>query len=186
MVADAAFKSSTPMPLALPGKPSSGLGSLLVRSWAVASQPSFLDYISAGTEISFLVAVDFTASNRPPNDPASLHYAMPGQTCDAVSRSHARACRDPVPSARPVRAGVSATVKSLLCLSVTFTFHLSAFVPLCHQLEPTPLFPSLEQWMSWLVHRLHLLSNPFPVRRRLHPLRGGVEWRGSCVGVLRQ
>jgi hypothetical protein len=43
----------------------------------VCSKPSFLDYIRAGTEISFVVAVDFTASNRPPSDPFSLHYLHP-------------------------------------------------------------------------------------------------------------
>merc|ERR1712013_465426 len=40
-------------------------------------QPTFLDYISNGTELSFTVAVDFTASNGNPQDPRSLHYNDP-------------------------------------------------------------------------------------------------------------
>jgi hypothetical protein len=43
----------------------------------VVSKPTFLDYISAGTEISFVVGIDFTASNNPPNQPNSLHYLHP-------------------------------------------------------------------------------------------------------------
>lgn len=35
---------------------------------------SFLDYISSGFELSFMVAVDFTASNGSPRSPDSLHY----------------------------------------------------------------------------------------------------------------
>jgi len=40
-------------------------------------QPTFLDYISNGTELSFTVAVDFTASNGNPQDPRSLHFNDP-------------------------------------------------------------------------------------------------------------
>ncbi|GER49043.1 calcium-dependent phospholipid-binding protein [Striga asiatica] len=35
---------------------------------------SFLDYISSGFELNFMVAVDFTASNGDPRSPESLHY----------------------------------------------------------------------------------------------------------------
>ncbi|KAL6576117.1 Protein BONZAI 3 [Orobanche hederae] len=35
---------------------------------------SFLDYISSGFELCFMVAVDFTASNGNPRSPDSLHY----------------------------------------------------------------------------------------------------------------
>merc|ERR1719277_1560349 len=39
--------------------------------------PTFLDFISNGTELSFTVAVDFTASNGNPQDARSLHYINP-------------------------------------------------------------------------------------------------------------
>ncbi|XP_047971155.1 protein BONZAI 3-like [Salvia hispanica] len=35
---------------------------------------SFIDYISSGYELNFMVAVDFTASNGKPTTPGSLHY----------------------------------------------------------------------------------------------------------------
>ncbi|KAL2345739.1 hypothetical protein Fmac_007024 [Flemingia macrophylla] len=37
-------------------------------------QFSFIDYISSGFELNFMVAVDFTASNGNPQHPDSLHY----------------------------------------------------------------------------------------------------------------
>ncbi|XP_020274484.1 protein BONZAI 3 [Asparagus officinalis] len=40
-------------------------------------QYSFLDYISSGFELNFMVAVDFTASNGNPQSPQSLHYIDP-------------------------------------------------------------------------------------------------------------
>lgn len=40
-------------------------------------QPTFLDFIQNGTEMSFTVAVDFTASNGNPQDRRSLHYIDP-------------------------------------------------------------------------------------------------------------
>ncbi|PRP81554.1 copine-8-like, partial [Planoprotostelium fungivorum] len=39
--------------------------------------PSFLEYIIGGTEISLVVAVDFTGSNGDPRSPTSLHYFSP-------------------------------------------------------------------------------------------------------------
>ncbi|XP_075259122.1 copine-8-like isoform X3 [Convolutriloba macropyga] len=38
---------------------------------------SFLDYIAGGTQISFVVAIDFTASNGDPRSYQSLHYIDP-------------------------------------------------------------------------------------------------------------
>lgn len=51
----------------------------LVRSVAVTvtPQPSFLDYISGGCELNFMVAIDFTGSNGMPSSPTSLHYMNP-------------------------------------------------------------------------------------------------------------
>jgi hypothetical protein len=39
--------------------------------------PSFLDYVTTGTEISLIVAIDYTASNGQPTSPDSLHYFNP-------------------------------------------------------------------------------------------------------------
>lgn len=41
------------------------------------AQYSFLDYISNGFELNFMVAVDFTVSNGKPHMPTSLHYIDP-------------------------------------------------------------------------------------------------------------
>lgn len=61
-----------PKKQAKPGYVSSG--TLAVKGVAVTPRPSFLDYVRGGLEVSFLVAVDFTASNGDPRDPASLHH----------------------------------------------------------------------------------------------------------------
>ena len=52
-------------------------GVLLVHKCSLEVRPTFLDYISGGTELSFTVAIDFTASNGSPQDPRSLHYNDP-------------------------------------------------------------------------------------------------------------
>jgi vacuolar-type H+-ATPase subunit F/Vma7 len=38
---------------------------------------NFYDYLRGGIQLNLIVAIDFTASNRPPHDPASLHYMAP-------------------------------------------------------------------------------------------------------------
>jgi len=43
----------------------------------IEERHSFLDFIRGGTELCFVVAIDFTASNGSPNDPSSLHYKNP-------------------------------------------------------------------------------------------------------------
>lgn len=40
----------------------------------ISEEVSFMDYIRSGTQMHFAVAIDFTASNKAPNDPQSLHY----------------------------------------------------------------------------------------------------------------
>ncbi|CAL9214222.1 unnamed protein product [Arabidopsis halleri] len=52
-------------------------GQLIVDRYAEKVQYSFLDYISSGFELNFMVAVDFTASNGDPRTPSSLHYIDP-------------------------------------------------------------------------------------------------------------
>ncbi|KAI3967746.1 hypothetical protein MKW92_004675 [Papaver armeniacum] len=50
---------------------------LHVQMYREKTQYTFLDYISSGFELNFMVAVDFTASNGNPRDPDSLHYIDP-------------------------------------------------------------------------------------------------------------
>jgi Copine len=55
----------------------SNSGSIRVMSATIVPQPSFLDYISGGCELNFMVAIDFTGSNGNPSSPGSLHYRDP-------------------------------------------------------------------------------------------------------------
>ncbi|KAK3200444.1 hypothetical protein Dsin_023859 [Dipteronia sinensis] len=50
---------------------------LFVDKCIEKEQYTFLDYISSGFELNFMVAVDFTASNGKPQNPNSLHYIDP-------------------------------------------------------------------------------------------------------------
>merc|ERR1719283_736940 len=52
-------------------------GQLHINNCTLEIKPTFLDYISNGTELAFTVAIDFTASNGNPQDPHSLHYNNP-------------------------------------------------------------------------------------------------------------
>ncbi|XVF06587.1 hypothetical protein REPUB_Repub06bG0062100 [Reevesia pubescens] len=52
-------------------------GQLFVDQFIEKEQFSFLDYISSGFEVNFMVAIDFTASNGNPRNPDSLHYIDP-------------------------------------------------------------------------------------------------------------
>lgn len=52
-------------------------GLLHIKQCTLELRPTFLDYISNGTELNFTVAIDFTASNGSPQDPRSLHYNDP-------------------------------------------------------------------------------------------------------------
>ncbi|RLM99428.1 hypothetical protein C2845_PM06G23480 [Panicum miliaceum] len=52
-------------------------GQLFVDKLQEKVQHTFLDYISSGFELNFMVAVDFTASNGDPRIPQSLHYIDP-------------------------------------------------------------------------------------------------------------
>ncbi|KAK7284308.1 hypothetical protein RJT34_19053 [Clitoria ternatea] len=49
-------------------------GQLFVDQYCEKEQLSFIDYISSGFELNFMVAVDFTASNGNPQHANSLHY----------------------------------------------------------------------------------------------------------------
>jgi len=52
-------------------------GRLVVTSCDLETVPTFLDFVQGGMELSFTVAIDFTASNGEPNRSDSLHYNDP-------------------------------------------------------------------------------------------------------------
>lgn len=52
-------------------------GKIHFQQCSISTRQSFLDYIFAGFELSFLVAIDFTASNGNPHLEDSLHYIDP-------------------------------------------------------------------------------------------------------------
>ncbi|KAI7845503.1 hypothetical protein COHA_000926 [Chlorella ohadii] len=87
----AAAAQGQALPLVNPRKQGSAgyssSGALLVKSVTVTPRPSFLDYIRGGVELSFIVGIDYTASNGDPRDPASLHYFSQRPTIyeDAIS-----------------------------------------------------------------------------------------------------
>lgn len=49
-------------------------GLLKVENVKITDETTFLDYMRAGTQLHFAVAIDFTASNGVHTDPNSLHY----------------------------------------------------------------------------------------------------------------
>ncbi|XP_063721552.1 copine-5-like [Symsagittifera roscoffensis] len=59
------------------GKKYKNSGVLLVSSLTSEEECDFIYYVQAGLQISFIVAVDFTASNGNPQVPNSLHYFNP-------------------------------------------------------------------------------------------------------------
>ncbi|KAI3855922.1 hypothetical protein MKX03_027466 [Papaver bracteatum] len=62
-------------------------GQLFVDKFIQKTQYSFLDYISSGFELNFMVAVDFTASNGNPHSPTSLHYIDPSGRLNAYQQA---------------------------------------------------------------------------------------------------
>merc|ERR1712126_10538 len=52
-------------------------GQLILHNVRIESRPTFLDFIQNGTELNFVVAIDFTASNGNPSHSNSLHYNSP-------------------------------------------------------------------------------------------------------------
>ncbi|XP_042939653.1 protein BONZAI 3-like [Carya illinoinensis] len=52
-------------------------GELFVDLFCEKEQYCFLDYVSCGFELNFMVAVDFASSNGNPRNPDSLHYIDP-------------------------------------------------------------------------------------------------------------
>ncbi|WOH04514.1 hypothetical protein DCAR_0623923 [Daucus carota subsp. sativus] len=62
-------------------------GQLFVDSFVEKQLYSFIDYISSGFELNFMVAVDFTASNGNPRSPESLHYVDPSGRLNAYQQA---------------------------------------------------------------------------------------------------
>ncbi|KAI3882020.1 hypothetical protein MKW92_050081 [Papaver armeniacum] len=62
-------------------------GQLFVDKFIQKTQYSFLDYISSGFELNFMVAIDFTSSNGEPHSPTSLHYIDPSGRLNAYQQA---------------------------------------------------------------------------------------------------
>ncbi|EOY10601.1 Calcium-dependent phospholipid-binding Copine family protein [Theobroma cacao] len=62
-------------------------GQLFVDEFIEKVQFSFLDYISSGFELNFMVAIDFTASNGNPRNPDSLHYIDPSRRLNSYQQA---------------------------------------------------------------------------------------------------
>ncbi|CAN0920649.1 Protein BONZAI 3 [Linum grandiflorum] len=62
-------------------------GQLFVDHFVEKEQFSFLDYMSSGYELNFMVAVDFTASNGSPRSPDSLHYIDPSGRLNSYQKA---------------------------------------------------------------------------------------------------
>ncbi len=61
--------------LTIPNKPNKKKqGNLVINSCQRQKMYSFLDYITGGTNMNLIVAIDLTASNGNPRNPDSLHY----------------------------------------------------------------------------------------------------------------
>jgi hypothetical protein len=58
-------------------------GKFYVESCVITPINSFMDYVTGGCELNFMVAVDFTASNGNPLQPDSLHYFDPSGRLNA-------------------------------------------------------------------------------------------------------
>ena len=52
-------------------------GTVMLKSFKMETNPTFLDFIQGGLQVNFTVAVDFTGSNGNPQSPQSLHYKDP-------------------------------------------------------------------------------------------------------------
>uniref|UniRef100_A0A0D3AY89 C2 domain-containing protein n=1 Tax=Brassica oleracea var. oleracea TaxID=109376 RepID=A0A0D3AY89_BRAOL len=60
---------------------------LYVEKFTETVQHTFLEYLASGFELSFMVAIDFTASNGNPRLPDSLHYVDPSGQLNAYQRA---------------------------------------------------------------------------------------------------
>ena len=68
------MKATQGSPYIMTGK--NGL-KLTMNKPMIKPRVSFLDYVFGGLEMTVHVAIDYTLSNGPPNDPMSLHHINP-------------------------------------------------------------------------------------------------------------
>jgi len=54
------------------------VGELKIKEVKRHARFTFLNYVDAGAEISLIIAMDFTKSNKEPTNPKSLHYVLNG------------------------------------------------------------------------------------------------------------
>ena len=73
-------------------------GELYVEEARLEERPSFLDFVLGGTELNFLVAIDFTATNGEPSDPKSLHWLDPEDSCENQYQAAIRAVGEVIES----------------------------------------------------------------------------------------
>lgn len=71
-------------------------GTIQFNNFSIESIPTFLDFITKGTELCFSVAVDFTASNGDPALQTSLHFNNPYEPNDYIKAltSVGKICQD--------------------------------------------------------------------------------------------
>ncbi|KAI9338260.1 Copine-domain-containing protein [Zopfochytrium polystomum] len=78
LVAAGSSRQHPPFPLINPKKAGrmfyKNSGQLTVDACTIEDEPTFLDFVAAGANISLSVAIDLTASNQPQRNPSSLHY----------------------------------------------------------------------------------------------------------------
>lgn len=82
--ADTSFSrlcESTNQSLDLIDSKKKNVGKIIINEVNLQQKFSFYDYIHGGIQLNLITAIDFTASNRDPRDPRSLHYlAMSGDS----------------------------------------------------------------------------------------------------------
>eukprot|EP00271_Cylindrocystis_brebissonii_P017658 TRINITY_DN4666_c0_g1_i1.p1 TRINITY_DN4666_c0_g1~~TRINITY_DN4666_c0_g1_i1.p1 ORF type:complete len:727 (-),score=154.97 TRINITY_DN4666_c0_g1_i1:2291-4471(-) len=71
------FELMKPVRKRKPDGPLKACGQFFVDEYSIVPRPTFLDFVFGGCKMSFMVAVDFTASNGDPNLPGTLHYVDP-------------------------------------------------------------------------------------------------------------
>lgn len=64
--------------------PSGVRGVLTLSSFTCYERPNFLDYLKRGTQISLVLAIDYTGSNGDPSRADSLHYLGPNNQYEAA------------------------------------------------------------------------------------------------------
>ncbi|KAH0790676.1 Copine family protein [Histomonas meleagridis] len=72
------LKSSVGTTFEIEGKNKRKTGRIRIINFSIVKTPTFFDYIRSGLQLNLITAIDFTASNRAPTDPRSLHFITEG------------------------------------------------------------------------------------------------------------